>query len=38
MADVLGAVYEPKFYDFSYGNREGKSCHDAIKELVRKLQ
>lgn len=38
MADVLGAVYEPKFYDFSYGYREGKSCHDAIKELVRKLQ
>lgn len=38
MADVLNAVYEPKFYDFSYGYREGKRCHDAIKALVRNLQ
>ena len=27
-----------KFYDFSYGYREGKSCHDAIRALVRNLQ
>jgi group II intron reverse transcriptase/maturase len=38
MADVLNAVYEPKFCGFSYGYREGKSCHDAIKNLVRNLQ
>jgi len=38
MADILNAVYGPKFYDFSYGYREGKSCHDAIKALVRNLQ
>jgi len=38
MADILSAIYEPKFYDFSYGYREGKSCHDAVKVLVRNLQ
>ena len=38
MADILNAIYEPKFCDFSYGYREGKSCHDAIKKLVRNLQ
>jgi len=38
MADILNAIYEPKFYDFSYGYREGKSGHDAVRALVRKLQ
>jgi group II intron reverse transcriptase/maturase len=37
MAGVLNAIYEPKFYDFSYGYRPGKSCHDAVKALVRNL-
>jgi len=38
MADILSAIYEPKFYDFSYGYREGKRGHDAIKVMVRNLQ
>lgn len=38
MADVLNAIYEPKFYAFSHGYREGKSNHGAVKELVRTLQ
>jgi len=33
MADVLNAIYEPKFYDFSYGFRENKGCHQALKAL-----
>jgi group II intron reverse transcriptase/maturase len=33
MRKVLDQIYENKFYDFSYGFREGKSCHDAIKEI-----
>jgi group II intron reverse transcriptase/maturase len=37
MADVLSAIYEPKFYDFSYGFREGRSCHDAIQALSEPL-
>jgi len=33
MSDILDAVYEGKFYDFSYGFRTGKSQHQAIKEV-----
>ena len=33
IAEVLNAIYEPKFYDFSFGFREGKDCHMAIKHL-----
>lgn len=35
MAGILTAIYEPKFMDFSYGFRPGRSCHDAIKTLDR---
>jgi len=37
IAEILTIIYEPKFYDFSYGFREGKSCHQAIKYLDGKL-
>ena len=30
---ILSAIYEPKFYGFSYGFRAGKSQHQAIKAL-----
>ena len=33
MAEVLTAIYEPKFYDCSYGFRTGRGCHQAIEEL-----
>ena len=33
MRKVLDQIYEGKFYDFSYGFREGKSCHQAIHEV-----
>jgi group II intron reverse transcriptase/maturase len=33
MRNVLDAVYEGKFYYFSYGFRAGKSQHQAIKEV-----
>jgi group II intron reverse transcriptase/maturase len=33
MRNVLDAVYEGKFYEFSYGFRAGKSQHQAIKEV-----
>ena len=33
IAEVLNAIYEPKFYDFSFGFREGRDCHMAIKHL-----
>ena len=28
---ILEAIYEPIFFDCSYGFRRGRSCHDAIK-------
>ena len=33
MRRVLDEIYKGKFYDFSYGFREGKSCHQAIHEV-----
>lgn len=33
MRKVLDQVYEGKFYDFSYGFRKGKNCHQAIREV-----
>lgn len=33
MRKVLNQIYEGKFYNFSYGFREGKSCHQAIREI-----
>ena len=33
MANILNAIYEPKFKNFSYGFRPKRSCHDAIKAL-----
>jgi group II intron reverse transcriptase/maturase len=33
IAQILNAIYEPIFLDFSYGFRPNKSCHGAIKEL-----
>jgi len=33
MAYVLNEVYEPRFLDCSYGFRENRSTHDAIKEI-----
>ena len=33
IADLLDVIYDCKFYDFSYGFREGRDCHMAIKHL-----
>jgi group II intron reverse transcriptase/maturase len=33
MRRVLDEIYREKFYDFSYGFREGMSCHQAISEV-----
>ena len=33
MRRVLDEIYNEKFYDFSYGFREGKSCHQALREV-----
>jgi RNA-directed DNA polymerase len=33
MHKVLESIYEPLFYENSYGFRPGRGCHDAIKAL-----
>ncbi len=33
MRKILDRIYEGKFYEFSYGFRKGKSCHQAIREV-----
>ncbi|WP_417905068.1 group II intron reverse transcriptase/maturase [Candidatus Tisiphia endosymbiont of Micropterix aruncella] len=33
MQRILESIYEPLFLDCSYGFRQGRSCHDAIKKL-----
>ena len=33
MADVLNEIYENIFYDFSYGFRPKKNCHQAISQI-----
>lgn len=37
MADILTAIYEPKFIDMSYGFRPKRSCHQAILNLDGKI-
>jgi len=37
MQKVLESIYDPLFYDNSYGFRPGRGCHDAIKALQNHL-
>jgi group II intron reverse transcriptase/maturase len=37
ISEILQIIYEPKFYDFSYGFRPGRDCHQAVKHLDDKL-
>lgn len=34
MQEILESIYEPLFLDCSYGFRPGRSCHDAVKDLM----
>ncbi len=38
MTKILNAIYEPMFKEFSYGFREGRSCHQAIAYLRRMIE
>ena len=37
LCEVLEAIYEPVFFDGSYGFRRGRSAHDALRALNRVL-
>jgi len=38
IAKILEQVYEPKFIETSYGFRPGRSCHQAIREIIEMVQ
>jgi group II intron reverse transcriptase/maturase len=38
LSEVLEVIYEPVFFDGSYGFRRGRSAHDALRALDRVLQ
>ena len=37
LAAILTEVYEEEFYEFSYGFRPGRGCHDALRALARHI-
>ncbi len=38
ISQILTMVYEPKFYNDSFGFRPNKSCHQAIREVIEMVQ
>jgi RNA-directed DNA polymerase len=38
IAQILTMVYEPKFYNDSYGFRPNRSCHQAVREVIEMVQ
>lgn len=38
IANILGQIYEPKFYGTSYGFRPNKNCHQAVREIIEMVQ
>lgn len=34
MRKILDQIYEWKFYDFSYGFRQGRNCHMAVRDII----
>ena len=38
IAQILTKVYEPKFYNESYGFRPNRNCHQAVREIIEDVQ
>ncbi|WP_063554139.1 group II intron reverse transcriptase/maturase, partial [Clostridium ljungdahlii] len=38
IANILIEVYEPKFFNESYGFRPNRNCHQAIREIIEDVQ
>lgn len=38
IAQILTMIYEPKFYDDSFGFRPNRNCHQAVRQLVEDVQ
>ena len=38
IAQILEQIYEPKFYEESFGFRPNRNCHQAVREVIEKIQ
>ena len=38
IAQILTKVYEPKFFNESFGFRPNRNCHQAVKEIIESVQ
>lgn len=38
IAQILEQIYEPKFYNESFGFRLNRNCHQAVREIIQKIQ
>lgn len=38
IAQILTMIYEPKFYNESYGFRPNRNCHQAVREIIEDTQ
>lgn len=38
VAQILEQVYEPKFYNESFGFRPNRNCHQAVREIIEMVQ
>lgn len=38
VSQILTMVYEPKFYNESYGFRPNRNCHQAVREIIEDVQ
>ena len=38
VAQILEQIYEPKFYNESFGFRANRNCHQAVREIIEMVQ
>lgn len=38
VAQILTQIYEPKFYDSSFGFRPNRNCHQAVRKVIKDVQ
>ena len=38
IVQILEQIYEPKFYSESFGFRPNRNCHQAVREIIEKVQ
>ena len=38
IAQILEQIYEPKFYNESFGFSPNRNCHQAVREIIEMVQ